>query len=216
MDLFTSRYFDKAYSVGIVPVVCPKNENELRTLLDAVKASPVRCVEITLRNAYSTEAIAYIKKNCPDITVGAGTVNSLESFEAALSVGADFLVSPGTLDESVEAARIKSVPFLHGCVTPSEILKLTRQGYTTLKFFPAETLGGVKTLSLYAGAFADVSFIPTGGITVANLGDYLACKNVLACGGSFMAPKDLLAAGDSEGVYNLIEKCVAICKEHRK
>ncbi len=216
MDLFTSRYFDKANEVGIVPVVCPKNESELLTLLDAVKASPVRCVEITLRNAYSTEAIAYIKKNCPDITVGAGTVNSLAGFEKAMSAGADFLVSPGTLDESVEQAKIQSVPFLHGCVTPSEILKLTSQGYTTLKFFPAEGAGGVKTLNLYAGAFADVHFIPTGGITVDNLGDYLKCKNVLACGGSFMAPKELLAAGDREGVYKLIEKCVAIRKESRK
>lgn len=195
---------------GIIPVFCPKSEEELNTFLRALIPSPLRVIEITLRNELAVEAVARIKKAEPSFTVGAGTVLTPELVDAAADAGADFLVAPGCSPMLIEKAKAKGLPFLPGCSTPTEIQNAMLEGMKTLKYFPAECSGGVDALKLYAGAFAGVSFVPTGGITLKNLPDYLAQSNVLACGGSFMLPKAMLAACDSEGIYNTIMECLSI------
>ncbi len=194
---------------GIMPVFCPKSQRELDVFLDAVLATPVRVVEITLRNRFAVEALSQIKSHF-GMTVAAGTILSKELFDTAVDAGADFLVSPGYSPVLMDYAKARGKAFLPGCATPSEIQNALLNGYSTLKYFPAECSGGTAALKLYEGAFADASFVPTGGITLENLPDYLAQKNVLACGGSFMLPKDMLAASDSEGIYQTIMKCLSI------
>lgn len=199
--------FMGALKKGILPVVCPENSSELDTIINAISITGLNVLEITLRNTFSFEAIAHIKRNYPKLIVGAGTVNSTEILRKAIDIGADFLVSPGSTEELLADAKKKNIPFLPGVSTPSEILKLSSMGYKILKFFPAECSGGSKVLNLYKGAFSDVSFIPTGGITVENVESYLNLENVLACGGSFMLPKDMLKNNDIQGICEIIIRC---------
>ena len=210
MNGFFERIAPQVKACGIIPVFCPKNEAEFATFMNALLSTPVRIVEITLRSDFAAEAIARIKKEHPDFIVGAGTVLNEKLLEKAASAGADFLVSPGCSPVLLEKAAEKNIPFLPGCATPSEIQNALLEGRRTLKFFPAECSGGAAALKLYQGAFAGVSFVPTGGITLKNLPDYLALENVLACGGSFMLPKAMMAAGDSEGIARTIMECLSI------
>lgn len=197
--------FNNIRMAGILPVVCPSNQFQLDTLLDAIKNTEIKVLEITLRNEFSTNAIKYIKSKYPELFVGAGTVNTPSKLDEAVSCSPDFLVSPGFAEFAHGNPIAQNIPFIHGVSTPSEILKLINLGYDTVKFFPAECSGGVQALKLYAGAFSGVSFLPTGGITAENLKDYLACPNVLGCGGSFMVPKALLESGDSEEISKLMK-----------
>ena len=196
----------KIRTTGILPVVCPANQSELDTLLDAIRGTDVNVMEITLRNDFATYAIQYVKKYFPCLTVGVGTINTPQKLEAAISCGADFFVAPGIAQFAHKYVSDRGITFLHGVSTPSEILTLVNLGYRTMKFFPAEISGGAKALKLYSGAFYGVGFVPTGGITVENLHQYLACENVVGCGGSFMVPKVLLAKGVAEEIRALIKK----------
>ena len=207
---FTEEQIYDIRSAGIIPVVSPENPGELKTLMAALSSTAVRCIEITLRCEFAPEAIKRIKQEYPHITVGAGTVKNMECARLAIDSGADFLVSPGTFDCALTGKEKINIPFLHGCMTPGEVMRLENAGHRMVKLFPAECSGGVKLLKLYEGAFSDMNFVPTGGITVDNLADYLGCKNVVACGGSFMAPKDLLVKGDSEGINKLIK---SLCRQ---
>ena len=200
----------KISEVGILPVICPANQFELDTLLESLGGTAIEVLEITLRNDFSTAAIKYIKEKYPELTVGAGTVNTPFKLEQALDCGAEFLVAPGIADFAHDVVQKNSIPFFHGVSNPSEILKLINLGYSNMKFFPAEISGGTRALKLYLSAFEGVKFLPTGGITVKNLSEYLACPNVIGCGGSFMAPKDLLVKGDSEGINKLIK---SLCRQ---
>ena len=210
MDLFTEKYSALLEQTGILPVVCLKSEDEMHTFLNAILQSQIRCVEITLRHPFSFKAIEYIKKNHPDLAVGAGTVKTVQTLHEAIASGADFCVSPGMLDEILTEASKKNIPFLPGCATPTELMHLTASGYETVKFFPAECFGGVRALKLYEGAFSEVSFLPTGGIDADNFESYSACKNVIACGGSFMAPSAMIQSGDSNGILDRINKLLNV------
>ena len=200
----------KIQTTGILPVICPANQAELDTLIDALRGTDISVIEITLRNDFATRAIKYIKENCPWLMVGAGTINTPAKLEAAISCNADFFVAPGFAEFAHRYVSNHGMIFLHGVSTPSEILKLVNMGYRIMKFFPAEISGGVQALKLYSSAFEGISFVPTGGITVDNLPQYLACKNVVGCGGSFMVPKPLLAKGATEEIHTLIKK---LCKK---
>ena len=215
VDLFTEKYSLLLKNIGILPVICLKNQSELETFVEAILKTNVKCVEITMRHPFSAEAVSYIKKKHPEIVVGAGTVNDLKKLDEAISCGADYLVAPGTLDEILKKASEESVPFLPGCSTPSEIMKLNFMGYKTVKYFPAECSGGTKALKLYEGAFADTMFLPTGGITADNFREYSACKNVLVCGGSFMIPKPMLESGNAEGIAKTISDLIMAFQEVR-
>ena len=121
-----------------------------------------------------------------------------------MSYGADFCVAPGFTAELLNEAHKDNMPFLPGASTPGEFMELLSYGYKTVKFFPAECMGGTKVLKLYEGAFSELSFLPTGGISALNYGDYCRCKNVIACGGSFMIPSSMLQIGDAKGISETI------------
>lgn len=197
----------------ILPVISLTNEQEMQTFLSAIVKAEIRCIEITLRHPFAPKAIAYIKAHHPEILVGAGTVVTPALLRTAIRSGADFFVSPGFDEKIIRIAKRKHLVFLPGCATPSEILKAKAFGFTTVKFFPTACMGGPNALKLYQGAFADITFIPTGGITKENLLDYLRCGNVMACGGSFMIAKEKLKSGDADGICSDIMNCLGMIKE---
>jgi 2-dehydro-3-deoxyphosphogluconate aldolase/(4S)-4-hydroxy-2-oxoglutarate aldolase len=144
--------------------------------------------------------------------VGAGTVLTPQQADEAISAGAKFMVAPGLNPETVRHCQAKNVPILPGVCTPSEIEMGLSLGLDALKFFPAEAVGGVNLLKALTAPYGKVKFVPTGGISAANILDYLAVKNVLACGGSWMVKDDLIAAGNFEKITELTREAVALAK----
>ena len=215
-NIFSSEIITSLKENGILPVVCLTAQNELDTFIQALIKTPIRCIEITLRHPFSLGAISFIKNNYPQFFVGAGTVINKDLFDCAVESGADFCVSPGYDREIIDEAFNRNIPYLPGCSTPSEIQQAIKSGLATLKYFPAECSGGINALKLYQGAFADATFIPTGGINQNNYLQYLRCENVLACGGSFMLPKEMLVLGNTEGIYNVLLGYLNAIKEVRK
>lgn len=215
-NLFSHKTTSLLQDAGILPVVCIKSQNELDTFMEALLPSSIRCIEITLRHPFAPKAISYVKNNFPEFIVGAGTVITEELLNCAIDNGADFCVSPGFDPKVVDLAFGRNIPFLPGCSTPSEILHAMLSGFKILKYFPAECSGGVNALNLYESVFADVTFIPTGGITKDNYLNYLNCRNVLACGGSFMIPKEMLSAGNSKEIYRTLTNYLRNIKENKK
>ena len=164
-------------------------------LAEALLAGGLNVMEVTFRTAGAADSIARIRRSVPQISIGAGTLLSAEQVKQAAGAGAQFGVSPG-LNESVLAEADKNqMPFFPGIMTPTEVGRALDLGCKRLKFFPAETAGGVKMLKALAGPFAHtgVKFVPTGGINAASLADYLAVPQVAAVGGSWMAERKLIA-----------------------
>jgi len=168
-----------------VPVVVIDDARQARPLAEAILEAGLACVEVTLRTATALEAIREMKA-CSGLLVGAGTVLNSEQARAAVDGGAEFIVSPGSSRGLVDWCLERQVPVVPGCATPTEIQSALEAGIRLVKFFPAEPLGGVKMLSALASVFREMRFMPTGGITADNIADYLALKQVAACGGSWM------------------------------
>lgn len=189
----------------VVPVLMIDRVEHAVPLARALAAGDVRVLEITLRTAAALDAARAIARDVPEVTVGLGTITRPEDLAAAAKVGARFAVSPGFTPELLAAADDAKLPFMPGVVTASEIMTARAAGYTTLKFFPAEIAGGVRTLNAMAPLFPDVAFCPTGGVDESNAGEYLALGNVVAVGGSWLAPPDRVAAGDWPAITRIAE-----------
>lgn len=164
-------------------------------LAGALLAGGLNTIEVTFRTVGAADAIARIRKAVPQMCVGAGTLLAADQVRQAVGAGAQFGVSPGLSEAVSRAAHESKLPLFPGVVTPTEVMRALELGWRHLKFFPAETSGGVNMLKSLAGPFAHtgVKFIPTGGITVATLPDYLAIPQVAAVGGSWMAERKLVA-----------------------
>jgi 2-dehydro-3-deoxyphosphogluconate aldolase / (4S)-4-hydroxy-2-oxoglutarate aldolase len=164
-------------------------------LAEALLAGGLNCIEVTFRTAGAADSIARIRKSVPRIVVGAGTLLSADQVKQAVDAGAQFGVSPGLSETVSNAARKNNLPLIPGVVTPTEVTRAMEWGWKQLKFFPAEAVGGVHALKLLAGPFGHtgIQFVPSGGITVATLPNYLAVPQVAAVGGSWMADKKLVA-----------------------
>jgi len=201
---------DRLRRVGVVPVVeLPEAELAI-PLADALVAGGLSCVEITFRTPAAQAGLEAVRQAYPDMLLGAGTVFDEEQLSVAVSAGADFVVSPGTNPELVEACLARDIPILPGVCTPSEIEVARGLGLNTVKFFPAEPIGGVPFLRALCGPYREVSFVPTGSITASVLPDYLALPQVLACGGSWMVKPEMLRAGEFDRVRSLAEEATAI------
>jgi len=164
-------------------------------LAEALLAGGLNCIEVTFRTAGAAESIMAIRKKVPQITVGAGTLLTADTVKQAIDVGAQFGVSPGLSESVMEIANERDFPLFPGVITPTEVMRALDLGAKHLKFFPAETFGGVNALKALAGPFGHtgVKFIPTGGINAASLPNYLAVPQVAAIGGSWMAERKLVA-----------------------
>jgi 2-dehydro-3-deoxyphosphogluconate aldolase/(4S)-4-hydroxy-2-oxoglutarate aldolase len=196
--------------ISVIPVLTIERERDAVPLARALYEGGLPVIEITLRTAAAPAAIAAIAQELPQIVVGAGTLLRAADIATAVHAGARFLVSPGMIPELAAAALSAELPYLPGVATPSEVMGARALGICVMKLFPAEALGGTAWLKALAPVFPGVAFCPTGGIDEARAAEYLALPNVPMVGGSWMAPKDAVAAGDWRRVRRLAERAAAI------
>ncbi|TDR76516.1 bifunctional 4-hydroxy-2-oxoglutarate aldolase/2-dehydro-3-deoxy-phosphogluconate aldolase [Paludibacterium purpuratum] len=187
----------------VVPVIVVDDPAIAVDLAHALVAGGIRVLEVTLRTKGALAAIRRMRDEVPDAIVGAGTLRTRAQVEACVDAGAQFGISPGLTPELAAAARAANLTFLPGVATPSEAMRAEDEGFSVLKLFPAEAVGGIKLLKSLAGPFPNLRFCPTGGIDLARASDYLALPNVLAVGGSWLTPNDALAARDWSHITEL-------------
>jgi 2-dehydro-3-deoxyphosphogluconate aldolase / (4S)-4-hydroxy-2-oxoglutarate aldolase len=178
----------------LIPVITIEDPNDATPLAGALSSGGLRCVEITFRTSRAAEALRRIRGEAPDMFVGAGTVLTVEQAAVARDAGAQFIVAPGFNPRVVDYCLERDMPVFPGVATPTEIEAALEKGLRTLKFFPAEPMGGLAFLKAVAAPYVDVSFMPTGGINAGNVASYLSFNRVVACGASWMAPADWIAA----------------------
>lgn len=195
-------------SSRLMPVVVAHETSQAEPLREALKAGGIFSAEVTLRTPKALEIIK-IMADDPDFIVGAGTVLTAKEAATALSSGAQFIVSPGmSIPVGDECDRL-ALPYFPGVATSTEIIRARDLGFTELKFFPAEALGGASTLKALVAPFYDMKFIPTGGINQENLDGYIALPQVLAVGGSWIVSEKYLKPGSYEKVTSLVREALA-------
>lgn len=188
---------------AIVPVVVLDDAKDAIATANALLAGGIDVMEITFRTSAAADAIAAVAAQCPDMFVGAGTVITLEQCKQAVGCGAKFVVSPGFDPEVVEWCVGNGIAVMPGCVTPTEIMAAMKLGLKVVKFFPAGIYGGLAAMKALSAPFGGIKFIPTGGVNVQNLGEFLAAPFVHAVGGSWVCPKADIAAGNFNKITNL-------------
>jgi len=208
--LLNPRLAEELRRVPVVPVLTIDDAKLAVPLAQALMAGGLRILEVTLRTEAALEGIRRIVQEVPGVLVGAGTVRTPDQGHSAIAAGARFLVSPGMTPRLVQSADGWSVPFLPGAATPSEAMALADLGYRALKFFPAEPLGGVAALKALAAPLPDVVFCPTGGIGPDTARDYLALPNVVAVGGSWVAPAAAIAKEDWDTITRLSREATGL------
>ncbi|MFJ3056349.1 bifunctional 4-hydroxy-2-oxoglutarate aldolase/2-dehydro-3-deoxy-phosphogluconate aldolase [Herbaspirillum sp. NPDC087042] len=196
----------------VIPVIAIDKFEHAVPLARALVAGGIRVLEITLRTEHGLPAIRAIAESVPDAIVGVGTLTSPEEFVASRDAGAVFGVSPGLTPALIEAAKRSGLPLLPGVMTPSEVMAAREAGFRQLKLFPAVPAGGIGMLNGIAGPLADVSFCPTGGITQETAPQFLACKNVVCVGGSWLTPKAAIEAGDWDKITEIARAASALKK----
>ena len=206
----------KIEELGIVPVVVLQDTKDAKPLAQALCDGGLPCAEVTFRTEAAEESIRIMTEAFPQMLVGAGTVLTTAQVDTAVSAGAKFIVSPGFDPEIVDYCLEKQIPVFPGCITPSEIAQAVKRGLRVVKFFPAEQFGGVATIKALSAPYAGLKFMPTGGVSVANLKDYFGCKSVIACGGSWMVKGDLIAAGKFDEIRQMTAEAVKLAGEIRK
>ena len=205
----------KISDIGVVPVIKIDNAKDAVPLAAALKKGGLCCAEVTFRTDAAEEAIRLIAKEYPDFLVAAGTVLTPKQADAAMAAGASFIVSPGLNPIVVKHCVDKGYPIIPGVCTPSEVELGMSLGLSYLKFFPAEAAGGVNMIKSMAAPYTKIKFMPTGGIGPKNLADYLSCKAVIACGGSWMVPGDKITDGKFDEIEQLTREAVELLKEIR-
>lgn len=208
-------FYEQVIATGIVPVVVLNKVEDAVPLANALLRGGINFMEITFRTACAAECISVISKEVPDMIVGAGTVINVDQAMVAVENGAKFIVSPG-LDEGVVLwAKGNNIPVIPGTVTPTEIMRAISLGLNVLKFFPADVYGGNKALKALSAPFGQVKFLPTGGVSEANLTEFIENKAVAAVGGSWVCKKDDILNHDWDKITALSENAVRIIKEAR-
>ncbi|MGI6173394.1 MAG: bifunctional 4-hydroxy-2-oxoglutarate aldolase/2-dehydro-3-deoxy-phosphogluconate aldolase [Christensenellales bacterium] len=202
------KIFDTLSRIGIVPVIKIEDARDAAPLCAALQRGGIPAAEITFRTDAAEQALRNARAALPDILLGAGTVLTVEQAKRAVDAGASFIVSPGLNPEVVSHCVKNGIPVLPGCATPSDIERTIGLGLHAVKFFPAEAMGGIKTVRAISAPYGGISFVPTGGITRENMGEYLAFPKVMAVGGSWMVPTDAVKAKDWDKIERLTRDAV--------
>jgi len=200
----------KISDVGIVPVVKLDSPDQAVPLGKALLEGDIPVAEITFRTDAAEESIKKLTAELPKLLVGAGTVTTIDQAKRAISAGASFLVSPGFNPAVVKYCVDNNIPITPGINNPSQIEQGLELGLSVLKFFPAEQSGGLEMLKAFAGPYGNVKYIPTGGIGIKNLSDYLSFNKVLAVGGSWMVKPELIAAGKYDEITRLCKEAMLV------
>ena len=199
----------------LIPVIAIDKADDAGPLAEALVAGGLPVAEVTFRTAAAEASIKTMSKR-GDLVLGAGTVLNVDTVKKAVDAGATYIVSPGFNPKVVSYCVQNKIPITPGVATPTEIEFALDHGLSVVKFFPAEAIGGLKTLKAVAAPYSMMRFVPTGGITDKNVGEYLAFKPVIACGGSWMVAKELLSAGNWAEVTRLTKDAVSAAKSAKK
>ena len=199
----------------VVPLVQSDDPDTAVAISRALVAGGLSVIEVVFRTDRALECLQAVAEKVPDAIAGAGTVLSATQAQAALDHGARFIVSPGLDDDVVAVAKDNNVPIYPGIMTPSELQHAFNLGLETVKFFPASIAGGLPALKALSSVFRTIRFMPTGGVSAANLADFLAVPAVLACGGSWLTPKAAIDAGNFDEITKLAAEAVAIARAAR-
>ncbi len=207
---------EKISSIGVVPVIKLNNpEADAVPLAKSLCEGGVPVAEVTFRAAGADIAIKLMKEACPEMLVGAGTVLTTEQVDKAIAAGAEFIVTPGFDPEIVAYCVEKNMPIYPGCTTPTDYHAALKFGLEVLKFFPAEQSGGLAKIKAMSAPFPMFKVMPTGGISLNNLKEYLSAPVIAACGGSYMVTADLIDNHKWDEIIELCKKSVEIVKEAR-
>ena len=198
----------------LVPVIVIDDPKSAPALGRALFEGGLPCAEVTFRTEGAREALSRLTGECPEVLAGAGTVLTPAQARDALDAGAKFIVAPGFNLSVVDYCLENDVPVFPGIATPTEIEAALTRELTVLKFFPAEPLGGVSYLKAMSAPYGAIEFMPTGGISIQNIGSYLAFSKVVACGGSWMAPAELISAGEFARITDEVKKAVSVVQSH--
>ena len=211
-----NAFNQKISEIGVVPVIKLNHpERDAANLAKALCAGGVPVAEVTFRAEGADKAIALMKQACPDMIVGAGTVTRTEQIDATIAAGGEFIVTPGFDAELVQYAQEKQIPIFPGCTTATDYHAALKFGLELIKFFPAELSGGLKKIKALAAPFPMFRVMPTGGINLSNLGEYLASPIIAACGGSYMVTADLIDNNKWDEITELCRQSREIVKKAR-
>ena len=211
----THPIFDRFYEIGVIPVLEIDSAQQAKPLAESLLVGNLPVAEITLRTEAALDSIRLIASGVPEVIVGAGTVLNREQAEAACDAGAQFLVSPGMIEAVVVWAQENQIPVLAGAVTPTEMIHGINLGLNFLKFFPAETMGGLNAIKALSDPFPQLRFIPTGGIKLENAAQYLQNSKIHAIGGSWMAKRQMIADSKFKEITRMAKKASNLVKQIR-
>lgn len=204
----TNDVMKRLYGIGIIPAIVLEKTEDAAPLADALCRGGLPAAEVTFRTDCAHDAMIAMKKQRPELIVGAGTVLTKAQVDSALDAGAEFIVAPGLNPEIVRYCQEKGVPVIPGVSTASEIEQAMALGLNTVKFFPAEQLGGIKTIKALCGPYTKMTFLPTGGINKSNMNDYLNDPKIFAIGGTWMVKADLIRNGQFDQIEKLTREAV--------
>ncbi|MGF1906411.1 MULTISPECIES: bifunctional 4-hydroxy-2-oxoglutarate aldolase/2-dehydro-3-deoxy-phosphogluconate aldolase [Aliivibrio] len=190
--------------IKIVPVIAINSAEQALPLAKVLMENGLPCAEVTFRTEAAVESIRLMREAYPDMLIGAGTVLTAAQVDQAIEAGVDFVVSPGFNPTTVKYCQQRNMPIIPGVNNPSLVEQAMEMGLKTLKFFPAEPSGGIPMLKALTAVYP-VNFMPTGGVSPSNVNDYLDIKSVVACGGTWMVPTDLMDKGDWDSIAELIK-----------
>jgi 2-dehydro-3-deoxyphosphogluconate aldolase/(4S)-4-hydroxy-2-oxoglutarate aldolase len=206
----------KINGFGIVPVVVLDDSKNASLAARALIDGGLPCAEVVFRTPAAEESLRMISQEFPQMLLGAGTVLTIRQADLAAAAGAKFIVSPGLNPKVVKHCLSKKIPIIPGCMTPSDIEVAIELGLDTIKFFPAEAAGGINMLKALSAPYPDIKFMPTGGIDISNLSLYLNFNKVIACGGSWMATRELINKCGFNEITRLTEEVVSAVKKLRE
>lgn len=206
---------EKIEKIGIVPVVVLNDAKDAEPLAKALCNGGLPCAEVTFRTEAAEESIRIMTEKFPKMLVGAGTVLTTEQVDRAVAAGAKFIVSPGLNPKVVQYCIDKNISVTPGTQTPSEMEKALEMGLDVVKFFPAEPAGGLKMIKAVAAPYTTLKFMPTGGINLGNVEEYLKYDRILVCGGSWMVKGDLVSAGKFDEIEKMTKDAAELVKRIR-
>lgn len=210
----TKELEERFYKIGVIPVIALDDAKDASPLGDALMKGGLPAAEVTFRTAAAVDTIKTLKKEFPDMLVGAGTVLTTEQADRAIDAGAEFIVAPGLNPKVVKHVLDKGYPMSPGIATATEIEAALDLGLTFVKFFPAEANGGLPMIKALAGPYTNVKYMPTGGVSAKNLAEYLAYGKIVCCGGTWMVKKDLVAEGKFDEIEKMSKEAADIVKQY--
>ena len=205
----------KFLTAPVVPLIEADDPATAVRIAKALQAGGLEVVEVVLRTEAALDCMTAIVQETSGIIVGAGTVLTVDHAKAVADRGAQFVVSPGLVDDVALFCIDKNLPFFAGTMTAGEVQRAYVLGLRSVKFFPAKLAGGVPMLKAFSSVFRDMKFMPTGGVSADNLVEFLAVPSVVACGGSWLTPKDAIAAGEFEQITTLAREAVEMARAAR-